>query len=58
MGAEERVSGDQTDSGFNCPQYAWYIAHVAILKVHKMFPKVSFPPSLHPVKMWRQTGSG
>ena len=28
------------------------------LKVHKIFPKVSFPPWLHPVKIWRQTVSG
>ena len=28
------------------------------LKVHKIFKKVSFPPWLHPVKIWRQTVSG
>ena len=27
-------------------------------KVNKVFPKVTFPPWLHPVKMWYQTVSG
>ena len=25
----------------------------SLLKGHKIFPKVSFPPWLHPVKIWR-----
>ena len=29
-----------------------------LLKVRKIFPKVSFPSWLHPVKIWRQTVSG
>ena len=29
-----------------------------ISKVHKIFPKISFPPWLHPVKIWRQTVNG
>ena len=28
------------------------------LKVHNVFPKVTFPPWLHPVKIWLQTVSG
>ena len=27
-------------------------------KVHKVFPKVTFPPWLHPVKIWLHTVSG
>ena len=27
-------------------------------KVHKVFPKVTFPPWLHPVKIWVHTVSG
>ena len=28
------------------------------LKVHNVFPKVTFPPWLHPVKIWLHTLSG
>ena len=28
-----------------------------LLKVHKIFPKVSFPPWLHPVKIWHHIAS-
>ena len=31
---------------------------VSSLKVHNVFPKVTFPPWIHPVKIWLHTGSG
>ena len=34
------------------------LAFVQSLKVHNVFPKVTFPPWLHPVKIWLQSVSG
>ena len=31
---------------------------VSSLKVHNVFPKVTFPPWIHPVKIWLHTVSG
>ena len=30
-------------------------SQVSLLKVHNVFPKITFPPWLHPVKIWLHT---